>query len=120
MPDSARPVWGEGLDSDTLDAFEERAAISEYDGGQYRAAAEAAALAETASTASITPRALQRLWAAHPDAWAYLDFLRLHGPATYGAAASMLGWEATRAWKAEARLRAAGLVLYREGKAASQ
>jgi hypothetical protein len=44
------------------------------------------------------------------DAAAYLDFLRLHGPATYGAAASSLGWGATRAWQAEAALRAAGLV----------
>jgi hypothetical protein len=44
------------------------------------------------------------------DAGALLDFLRLHGPTTYGAAASSLGWGATRAWQAEARLRAAGLV----------
>jgi hypothetical protein len=52
-----------------------------------------------------------------PDAGAYLDRLRLHGPATYGAMASAMGWGATRAWKAEATLRAAGLVVYREGKA---
>ena len=45
-----------------------------------------------------------------PDAGAYLDRLRLHGPATYGAMASTLGWGATRAWRAEARLRAARLV----------
>ena len=45
-----------------------------------------------------------------PDAGAYLDRLRLHGPATYGAMASTLGWGATRAWRAEAKLRAAGLV----------
>jgi hypothetical protein len=44
------------------------------------------------------------------DAGAYLDFLRQHGPATCGAAASSLGWGATRAWQAEARRRAAGLV----------
>ena len=50
------------------------------------------------------------------DAGAYLDRLRLHGPATYGAMASTLGWGATRAWQAEAKLRAAGLVLYRDGK----
>lgn len=48
----------------------------------------------------------------HPDAGAYFDFLRLHGPHTYGAAASTLEWGATRAWQAEARLRAAGLVRY--------
>jgi len=52
-----------------------------------------------------------------PDAGAYLDRLRLHGPATYGAMASTLGWGATRAWRAEAKLRAAGLVVYREGRA---
>jgi hypothetical protein len=52
-----------------------------------------------------------------PDAGAYLDFLRLHGAHTYGAMASELGWGATRAWRAEAKLRAAGLVVYREGKA---
>ena len=45
-----------------------------------------------------------------PDASAYLAHLRLHGPATYGAMARELGWGATRAWQAEARLRAAGLV----------
>jgi hypothetical protein len=45
-----------------------------------------------------------------PDAGAYLDRLRLHGPATYGAMASAMGWGATRAWQAEAKLRAAGLV----------
>lgn len=45
-----------------------------------------------------------------PDAGAYLDRLRLHGPATYGAMATALGWGVTRAWRAEARLRALGLV----------
>lgn len=52
-----------------------------------------------------------------PDAGAYLDRLRLHGPATYGTMAAALGWGATRAWRAEAKLRAAGLVVYREGRA---
>lgn len=51
-----------------------------------------------------------------PDASAYLDWLRLHGPATYGAMAAALGWGMTRAWRAEAKLRAAGLVVYREGR----
>ncbi len=45
-----------------------------------------------------------------PDAGAYLDRLRLHGPATYGAMASAMGWGATRAWRAEAKLRALGLL----------
>ena len=52
-----------------------------------------------------------------PDAGAYLDRLRFHGPATYGAMASAMGWGMTRAWRAEAKLRAAGLVAYREGRA---
>ncbi|WP_157792037.1 hypothetical protein [Pseudorhodobacter sp. MZDSW-24AT] len=53
-----------------------------------------------------------------PDAGAYLDRLRLHGPATYGAMASAMGWGATRAWQAEAKLRAAGLVrLAQDGRA---
>ena len=47
---------------------------------------------------------------AYPDAGKYLDFLRLHGPSTYGASATALGWGATRAWQAEAQLVAAGLV----------
>ena len=50
----------------------------------------------------------------HPDARALLDLLRREGPQTYGAAASRLGWGATRAWQAEARLRAAGLVRHGE------
>jgi hypothetical protein len=52
-----------------------------------------------------------------PDAGAYLDRLRLHGPQSYGAMASTLCWRATRAWQAEAKLRAAGLVQYQDGKA---
>lgn len=46
----------------------------------------------------------------HPDAAALADLLRVRGPMTYGAAASALGWGATRTWQAEARLRAAGLL----------
>ena len=54
----------------------------------------------------------------YPDAGKYLDFLRLHGPSTYGASATALGWGATRAWQAEAQLVAAGLVQHdRLGKA---
>ena len=46
----------------------------------------------------------------HPDAAELADLLRLRGPTTYGAAASTLSWGAARAWQAEARLRAAGMV----------
>lgn len=47
----------------------------------------------------------------HPDLAAYFAFLGSNGPATYGAAAVALGWGATRAWQAEARLRGCGLVV---------
>lgn len=50
------------------------------------------------------------------DAGAYADFLRLHGPSTYGTAARELGIGGTRAWRAEERLRALGLVVYESGK----
>jgi len=46
-----------------------------------------------------------------PDAGAYLDRLNLHGPATYGAMASAMGWGATRAWRAEAKLRGLTLMI---------
>ncbi|MCL1630305.1 hypothetical protein M3N55_16480 [Roseibaca sp. V10] len=54
------------------------------------------------------------------DAVAYLDRLRLHGPATYGAMATALGWGATRAWRAEAELRGAGLIQFEMGKGIPQ
>ena len=42
-----------------------------------------------------------------------LEFLHREGPHAYGAAATALGWGATRAWQAEARLREGGLVRLR-------
>jgi hypothetical protein len=42
----------------TLDSFEERAAIREFDGGQMRAEAVRAALGETARAYGITPETL--------------------------------------------------------------
>lgn len=45
-----------------------------------------------------------------PDAAALLGHIHAHGPTTYGAASLALGWGVTRAWQAEAKLRAAGLV----------
>ena len=95
---------------DAFDHFEERAAIREFDGGQTRAEAEAAALAEASWAVGVAPEALRQSWAAHPDAAAYLAMLHRSGPQTCGAAGSILGWGATRAWQAEARLRTAGLV----------
>lgn len=47
-----------------------------------------------------------------PDPEAYARHLRDNGPSTYGAAAAELGWGATRAWQAEARLRAAGRIRF--------
>lgn len=46
------------------------------------------------------------------DPEAYARHLRDNGPSTYGAAAAELGWGATRAWQAEARLRAAGRIRF--------
>ena len=109
---AAPPADPCGLEA--LDAFEDRAATRAPDGDQPRATAEAATLAEVAEAAGMTPEALQRLWAAHRDARAYLlAHLMQHGPATVGAAGSALGWDATRELQAEARLRAAGLVARR-------
>lgn len=71
----------------------------------------------TPPRASPQPAPPARADGLDSDAGAYLDRLRLHGPATYGAMASTLGWGATRAWQAEAKLRALGLVNYREGTA---
>ncbi|MCC6007286.1 MAG: hypothetical protein JJU40_06395 [Rhodobacteraceae bacterium] len=53
-----------------------------------------------------------------PDTGAYLDRLRLHGPAAYGDMASEMGWGATRASRAEAKLRTSGLIHYDNGKGA--
>lgn len=72
-------------------------------------------LAEIAGIAIPQPKKTEkRITAAvhglHPDAKELLEFLHRAGPHTYDAAASTLDWRATRAWQAEARLRAAGLV----------
>lgn len=48
--------------------------------------------------------------ASDPDT--LLALLYRDGPSTYGAAATVLGWGATRAWQAEARLRAHGRVCH--------
>ena len=81
-------------------------------------------IAEIAEVAAPCPQILKPTSIARTDgldanAGEYLDFLRLHGPSTYGASATALGWGATRAWQAEAQLVAAGLVQHdRLGKAA--
>ena len=82
---------------------------------------EVAKIAEVASlpAQNSKPVHVARTHGLDANAGKYLDFLHLHGPATYGAAAVALGWGATRAWQAEAQLKAAGLVQHNSlGKAA--
>lgn len=77
-----------------------------------------AVVASVAAPPRLKPQPLPtaRADGLDPDAGAYLDRLRLHGPTTYGAMASAMGWGATRAWRAEAKLRAKGLLRYHDGK----
>lgn len=75
-------------------------------------ALQIAEIAEVAGHAAPNAKSvpIARIDGPYPDAGKYLDFLHLHGPTTYGALATALGWGATRAWQAEAQLVAAGLV----------
>jgi hypothetical protein len=75
-------------------------------------------VASAARGAAPRPQGLDtKLSASDPES--YLAYLRGKGPSTYGATAVALGWGATRAWRAEARLRAAGLAfLDKSGRAA--
>jgi len=113
--------------------FDARRALAELEAGE-KPVSESAPLATTATIATRPPevRPIVAIVASvatpqrprtestpparadglHPDAGALIDFLRREGPHTYGAAAWRLGWGAARAWRAEARLRAAGLVRY--------
>jgi hypothetical protein len=84
------------------------------------APAELAAIAQIARPLPLKPETKNATGrdGLHPDAGALHDHLRLNGPCSYGAAAVAMGWGATRAWQAEARLRAAGMVrLDRLGRA---
>lgn len=67
-------------------------------------------VAIVASVAAPTARNPETDGAA--DAARFADVLATSGPTTYGAVAVALGWGATRAWQAEARLRASGRVRY--------
>lgn len=95
---------------DFLDRYEERAAIREFDGRQPRAEAETEALVEVAKAAGLTTDMLRKFWAEHPDSKAYIAQLSVLEPIACGELARTLEWDSTRAWQAEARLRAAGLV----------
>ena len=99
--------------------FDARAKLAEIAGQPPEAQIPALRVASVASVAT-PPRPKSQPTRADglgSDAGAYLDRLRLHGPATSGAMATALGWGATQAWQAEAKLRALGLVVYCEGKA---
>lgn len=87
----------------------ERAPSQPREGGSPAGAAPR--VAQVARVARTPPPKLEMIPSAG-DAEALLDVLRRDGPLTCGAAAAALGWGATRAWQAEAQLRAAGLVLY--------
>ena len=99
------------------DAFEERAAIREHDGGETREEAERAAVAEHgfADPAEF----LHTKKGAMADPARLAATLKERGPMTQGAAASALGWGATRAWQAEAALWRRRFIAYdRIGRAA--
>ena len=64
------------------------------------------------------PAAPARAHELDPDAAALLEHIKAHGPTTYGAAALRLRWGVTRAWRAQAELRARGLVRYLESTGA--
>lgn len=101
-------------EDDHFDVFEERAAIRQYEGGASRAESEAAAIEDVAGRARLRPERLRAKWAEHPDALCYRAMLAERGPIGIEAAAVALGWPLSRAWKAEARLRAAGLVQFED------
>mgnify|MGYP000853277425 CR=1 FL=1 len=110
----ASPALADVLD-EAIDRFEERAALREYAGHEPREVAEAAALAETARLAGLSPSLLRRHWASHQDARAVLEHLRANGPVRSGSFGSALGWDFARAWQAQACLRAAGLLFIDTG-----
>lgn len=108
--------------------FDARKALAELVGGDLPPAAPTpATTATTATTATNSrpapPRVAFVASVAAPqtqipkadreaDAGQLSELLSRSGPLTYGAAASALGWGATRAWQAEAFLRATGRVRF--------
>ena len=100
-----------------FDAFEERAAIREHDGGETREEAERAAAAERGFADPAEFCHAQKGAMADPARLAGL--LAEHGPMTQGAAGAALGWGGTRAWQAEDALLRRRLIAYdRIGRAA--
>ncbi|MEO0426183.1 MAG: hypothetical protein AAF160_01955 [Pseudomonadota bacterium] len=92
-----------------IDAFEERAALREIDGGETRVQVEERAAAELGQPATeLLNRPGEPSEENDPEV--LLAFLRARRPATYGAAATDLGWGATRAWRAMSSLKRQGRV----------
>jgi hypothetical protein len=79
---------------------------------QAQAVSQKSRLSQRSEAPARNPRPPARADGLDPDAGAYLDRLRLHGPMTQGVAARAFCWGATRAWRAEATLRAAGAVTF--------
>lgn len=103
--------------------FDARKALADLVGGEMPPATIAPATTATIATnlrpavprvavvASVAaPQAQKPKESREADAGQLADLLSRSGPLTYGAAASTLGWGATRAWRAEAHLRATGQV----------
>ncbi|MFO7853723.1 MAG: hypothetical protein R6V44_00565 [Paracoccaceae bacterium] len=111
---TAAPAIATALDR--LDAFEKGAAIAEHDNGLAREEAETdtsperGLVLESTAAGRMVAEFSDAEKGIETDADALLAHLRANGSATYGAAARATGMGATRAWRAEARLRAAGLV----------
>ena len=105
--------------------FDARKALAELVGGDMPPATSIPATIATTATnlrptlprvavvASVAAPPVQKpRESREADAGQLAEFLLRSGPSTYGAAASALGWRATRAWRAEAHLRAAGRVRF--------
>lgn len=93
----------------SLQESELRPALSRMTENYAHQVAEVAEIAGQA-TKKAKPVEMVRADGLGQDDGAFLAFLHAHGPSTYGAIATLLGLGATRAWQAEARLKAGGLV----------
>lgn len=90
-----------------------------FEGAHSQVVFQGAAHPEAKRKSAISEVSRNGTFRAGPDPDALLALLRDRGPLSYGAAASALGWGATRAWQAEAALKAAGRIEHdRIGRAA--
>ncbi|MEM9765595.1 MAG: hypothetical protein AAF968_24355, partial [Pseudomonadota bacterium] len=99
----------DGISAELLDIFEERAANREFDGGESREQAEAAAAIEFGMPPRDVPSGDEKP-VDQSDCEALLAELREHGPPTPGAAAEQMEWGATQAWQAMVTLKKQGRV----------